>query len=123
MQKFCTNLRKHATEIIIYKRKEMFPLTDEEIESQNNKKFCHFCQTRFHDVDDSDDDSNDNDDSNDAELDVRKFHGNAEVLDDVDDDDHNNDSDDRDKEIDLRKTRGDAGGFDDNDGDDDDDDN
>lgn len=35
----------------------MWPLTDEEIESYNNRKFCHICKKKSHDVNDSNDDS------------------------------------------------------------------
>ena len=77
----------------------------EEIESYNNKKFCHICKLKFNDVGDSNggsgsnsngnSNSNSNDDSNgdingdsngdgNAEkFDARKFHGDAERLDDI----------------------------------------
>ena len=52
-------------------------MTDEEIESYNNQKFCHICR-KLHDVDDSDevsdDDSNDNSDDDDV-FEVQKFYG------------------------------------------------
>ena len=35
----------------------MPPLIDEEIKSNNNKQFCHICNTKFHNIDDTDDDS------------------------------------------------------------------
>ena len=35
MKWFCTDLRKHATEITKYEEKKMLPLTDEEIASCN----------------------------------------------------------------------------------------
>ena len=44
MKKFCTDLRKHATEITNYEKKEILPLTDEEMGTYNNKKFCHICK-------------------------------------------------------------------------------
>ena len=100
---FWANLRKHATEIIKYENEEMLPLTDGEIESYNNKKFCHICKKKFDDDDDDshgrDDDSND--DSDDKRFDTRKFYGGAVVLDGVqegyfdhDDDDSVDDSED-----------------------------
>ena len=46
--------------------KEMVPLTDEEIESCNNQRFCRIFKKRFYDVDDSDDDS-DNDSNGDSD--------------------------------------------------------
>ena len=63
------------------------PLTDEETESYNNKKFCYICKRMFNvnDTDgNSDDDNNDNSDG--EKFDIRMFHSNAAGLDDVDDD-------------------------------------
>ena len=67
MKKFCADMKKHATEIIICEKKEMLPWTEEEIEPYNNKKFCHICKKKFHDVHDSNVDSDDDsiDDDND----------------------------------------------------------
>ena len=62
MKKFCADLKKHAREIINNEKKEMLPLTDGGIESYNNKKFCHICRKKFHDVDDRDNNSNDDSD-------------------------------------------------------------
>ena len=36
----------------------MQPFRDEEIESYNNKKFCHICKMKFHDVHNRDINSN-----------------------------------------------------------------
>ena len=118
MKKVCAALKEHATEIISYEKKEMPPLTDKEIESYSNQKFCHSTKKKFQD--DSDDDSdgekfrarkyqgntvrfdyvNDDcydhdDDSDNEKLDVRKFLDNTAGLDDVDDDcyEYDNDSD------------------------------
>ena len=71
----------------------MLRLTDEYIESHNNKKFWQICKKKFHYVDDSNayskDDIdgyyNNNDDSNDELFNVRKFHCEAARLDNVDD--------------------------------------
>ena len=72
MKKFCADLRKHATEIINYEKKEMLPLIDEEIRSFNDKEFSHICKNKFHDVHDSNDNINDSDnDRNNEEFDVR----------------------------------------------------
>ena len=103
MKKFCVDLRKHATEIINCEKKEMLPLTDKKIESYNNKKFCDICKKKFFNIDDSDNDSNDdnNDDSIDEKLDVRKFHGDASGVDDVDDNYHDHDDDTNDKEFNI----------------------
>ena len=54
---FYADLKKHATEIINCKKKEMFLLRDDEIESYKNKKFYIF--KKFHDADDSNNDSED----------------------------------------------------------------
>ena len=62
MKKFCADLRKHATEIINYDKKEMLPLADENIESYRNKKFCHIYKKKSHDVDDNENDNRDDSD-------------------------------------------------------------
>ena len=117
-EKFCADPRKHATGKINCINKEILLLTDEEIESYNNQKFCHICKNMFHEVDDSDDNSNhynnDDDDSNDDEFNVRKFHGDAAGHDDVDDNDYY----DHYGECDARKFHGDAALLDDVDDDD-----
>ena len=100
MKKFCTDLRKHQTEIANYEKEEMLPLTDEKNKSQKNKKFCHICRKKFHNASDRRDDSDNvgsNDDSNvDEEFDDIKCNDDAPGLDDADDDyyDNDNDSDD-----------------------------
>ena len=50
-------------------------MTDEEIESYNNQKFCHIYKKKFHDVDNSNygSDSDINDNSDGEEFDARKF--------------------------------------------------
>ena len=37
MKRFRADLKKHTTEIINYKKNEMLPLTEDKIESYNNK--------------------------------------------------------------------------------------
>ena len=39
MERFCKNLKEHATKIINYEKKEMIPLTDEENKSYKKQKF------------------------------------------------------------------------------------
>ena len=65
-EKVLCRSKKYATAITNYEKKEILPLTDEEIKSYNNKKIYHICKTDFNDVDDSNNDSNDdsNDDNN-----------------------------------------------------------
>ena len=41
MKKVSVNPKKHATEISYYDKKGMLPLTNEKIESYNNKQFFH----------------------------------------------------------------------------------
>ena len=41
MKQFCADLKKNAAEMINYeKKKDILLLTDKEIESYSNKKFC-----------------------------------------------------------------------------------
>ena len=47
MEKFCKNLKKHATKIINYEKKEMIPLTDKEHKSYENQKVCYICKKGF----------------------------------------------------------------------------
>ena len=44
MKKFCKDLKKHATKIINFEKKEMIPLTTEENESYLKKEVCHICK-------------------------------------------------------------------------------
>ena len=53
MKNFCLDLRKHATKIINYEKKEMIPLTKKEEKKYNKQKVYHICKKRF-----STDDSN-----------------------------------------------------------------
>ena len=93
MKKFCADLKKGGTEVTNYEKKEILPLTDEEIQTCSNKKFCHISKKKFNDVDDSDDEN----------VDVRKFHGDTLGLDDVGDGDYYDHDDDSDnKRFDVR---------------------
>ena len=47
MKKFCKDLRKHATKIINYKKKEMMLLTEEEKRNHNKQKVCYICKKGF----------------------------------------------------------------------------
>ena len=43
MERFCKDLKQHATQIINYE-KEMIPLTDEENKSYKKQKVCYICK-------------------------------------------------------------------------------
>ena len=47
MKHFCLGLRKHATKIINYEKKEIISLTKKEEKKHNKQKFCHICKKRF----------------------------------------------------------------------------
>ena len=47
MQKFCKDLKTHATEIIDYEKKEMISLTKKEEKMHNRQKACYICKKRF----------------------------------------------------------------------------
>ena len=47
MKKFCTSLRKHATDVINFEKKKMLPLTKEELKSYQNAKVCYICGRSF----------------------------------------------------------------------------
>ena len=55
MKNFCLGLRKHATKIINYEKKEMILLTKKEEKKHNKQKVCYICKKEF-----STDDSNKN---------------------------------------------------------------
>ena len=63
MEKFSADLQKHATEIINHEKKEILLVTDEGMKSNNNKQLWHICNTKSHNIDDTDDDSDNNNDS------------------------------------------------------------
>ena len=50
MQRFCKDLKKHATEIINHEKKEMIPLTNEENKSYEKQKVCYICKKELTDV-------------------------------------------------------------------------
>ena len=43
MKKFCTTLREHATYILNYEKKEMLPLTKEELKLYQYTRNCYIC--------------------------------------------------------------------------------
>ena len=47
MKKFCEDLKKHATKIINYEKKEMIPLTKGEKKIQRGQKKCYICIKEF----------------------------------------------------------------------------
>ena len=47
VEHFCKKLKEFGTEIINYEKKEMIPLTDEEIKFYENQKQCHICEKGF----------------------------------------------------------------------------
>ena len=47
MERFCKDLKKHATKIINYEKKEMIPLTDKENISYKEQKICYKCKKKF----------------------------------------------------------------------------
>ena len=44
MKKFCEDLKKHATKIINYEKKEMIPLTKKEEKMHRRQKKCYICK-------------------------------------------------------------------------------
>ena len=53
MEKFCQDLREHATKIINHEKKDMIPLTKKEQEQHSEQKVCYICKKEFN-TDDSD---------------------------------------------------------------------
>ena len=47
MQKFCNNLKEHATKIINYEKQEMIPLSDKENKSYEKQNVCYICKKGF----------------------------------------------------------------------------
>ena len=43
MKKFCRSLRHHAKNIIDFEKKNMLPLTKEELKSHQDTKACYMC--------------------------------------------------------------------------------
>ena len=53
MEKFCKDLREHATKITNYEKKEeMIPVTDEENKFHKEQKVCYICKKEFSTDDD-----------------------------------------------------------------------
>ena len=52
MERFCKDLKEHATKTIDYRKKEMKPLTDEENKSYKKQNICYICKKRFSTDDD-----------------------------------------------------------------------
>ena len=46
MKSFCLDLRKHATKMINYGKKEMIPLTKEEKDRHHKQNVCHICKKK-----------------------------------------------------------------------------
>ena len=44
MEKFCKDLREHATKIINYEKKDMIPLTKKEEKHHNKQNVCYICK-------------------------------------------------------------------------------
>ena len=47
MKKFCTFLREHATNVIIFEKKKMLPLTKKELKSHQDARACYICGKRL----------------------------------------------------------------------------
>ena len=47
MKKFCKFWQEHAKNVIDFEKKEMLPLTKEEVKSQQDTKVCYICQKRI----------------------------------------------------------------------------
>ena len=47
MERFCRNLKEHATRIINYEKKEMIPLTDKQDKPYEKQKVCYICKKEF----------------------------------------------------------------------------
>ena len=45
---FCEDLKDQTMKIINYEKKEMTPLTNEEIGSYENQEICHICEKEFY---------------------------------------------------------------------------
>ena len=53
MEKFCMDLREHATKIINYEKKEMIPIIKKEEKKHNKQEVCYICRKEFN-TDDND---------------------------------------------------------------------
>ena len=48
MERFCKDLKEHATKIINYEKKEMISLTDAENKSYKKQEVCYICKKRIY---------------------------------------------------------------------------
>ena len=53
MERFCKDLKEHATKIINYEKKEMMPLTCEKNKPYKKQKVCYICKKGFSTDDDN----------------------------------------------------------------------
>ena len=53
MERFCKDLKEHATKIINYQKKEMIPLTDKRSKSYKKQKVCYIYKKGFSTDDDN----------------------------------------------------------------------
>ena len=53
MEKFCKDLKEHATKIINYQKKEMIPLTNKKSKSYKKQKVCYIYKKGFSTDDDN----------------------------------------------------------------------
>ena len=51
MQKFCKDLKEHATRIINHETKNIIPLPKEEKINYNDQKVCNICKKEFDTID------------------------------------------------------------------------
>ena len=47
MKKFCTSLKKHATNVIKFEKNKMLPLTKNELKLHQDATECYICRKRF----------------------------------------------------------------------------
>ena len=47
IKKLCEDLKTQAMEVINFEKKDMIPLTDDEIKYYEERKYCHICKRKF----------------------------------------------------------------------------
>ena len=47
MERFCKDLKEHATKIINYEKKKMTPLNNKENKPYEKQKVCYICKKEF----------------------------------------------------------------------------
>ena len=47
MKKLCTSSREHAKNIIDFAKKQMLPLTEEELKTHQDAKACYICRKKI----------------------------------------------------------------------------